>query len=614
MSERDVSQPSARAPEVRVDVQGLRVCLAGTTINIIDDVSFQLAPGELLGLVGESGSGKTTLALTVLGYTRRGLKVAGGAVYVGAVNVLEASDRELQRLRGAEVAYVPQDPTSALNPALRVGTQLLEVLRAHPDEAEAFGDARARVAETLEEAGLGEIPDLLKLYPHQLSGGQQQRVGIAMAFLLRPQVIVLDEPTTGLDVTTQRHVLDTVRNLCRSHGVAAIYVSHDLAVVGGLVDTMVVLYAGKVMEYGPTGEVFGSPAHPYTKKLLRAVPLLDRPEALEGIPGHPPRPTRRPPGCQFAPRCDLAIEECTAGPIPLVSLKPGHVARCIRTDQTLQPLETQVRKQEISSPEAKGPLLRISELSAHYGAREVLRGVNFAVKRNEVVAVVGESGSGKTTLARCLIGLHGSWEGDIRMGDIALPKLARRRSSQTLQDIQYVFQNPYTALNPRQTIGRIIEAPLEQFFPSLTRSQRDSRVSMALSDVSLGQDFWARYPDQLSGGERQRVAIARALIVNPQLLVCDEITSALDVSVQAMIIELLRGLQRERGLSLIFITHNLALVRSIAQQVVVLSKGAIVESGSVSNIFERPEHPYTIQLMEDAPRPSAEEGYSHTVE
>jgi peptide/nickel transport system ATP-binding protein len=613
VSDPDVTQSQARAPEVRVDVQGLQVCLAGSGINVIDDVSFRLASGELLGLVGESGSGKTTLALTVLGYTRRGLRIAGGAILLGTVDVLTASQRQLQRLRGADVAYVPQDPTSALNPALRVGTQLLEVLRAHPDEAAAFGDPHVRVAESLEEAGLSEIPNLLRLYPHQLSGGQQQRVGIAMAFLLRPKVIVLDEPTTGLDVTTQRHVLDTVRRLCRSHGVAAIYVSHDLAVVGGLVDTMVVLYAGKVMESGPTAEVFGSPAHPYTKKLLRAVPLLDRPEALEGIPGQPPRLTRRPLGCQFAPRCDLAIKKCTEGPIPLVAVGPGRVARCIRTDITLQRGEMQASKGAIPVPEANGPLLRISGLSARYGAREVLREVDVAVERNEVVAVVGESGSGKTTLARCLVGLHGSWEGEIRMGGIILPRISRNRSPQVLQDIQYIFQNPYTALNPRKTVGRIIERPLAQFYPSLTRAQRDSRVSTALSDVSLAQDFWARYPDQLSGGERQRVAIARALIVNPQLLVCDEITSALDVSVQATIIELLRRLQRERGLSMIFITHNLALVRSIAQQVVVLSKGEVVETGSVSKIFERPEHRYTIQLMEDAPRPNDREISSDTV-
>jgi len=602
-------QPSAGPPEdaardVLVDVDGLRVRLAGSTVDVVDDVSFQVCSGELMGLVGESGSGKTTVALALLGHARRGLEVAAGTVLVGGTDMVTATKQQLRRLRGAEVAYVPQDPSSALNPALRIGTQLIEVLRAHPEAvaAKGLGDPRARVAQTLEEAGLGGVPGLLKAYPHQLSGGQQQRVALAMAFALRPSVIVLDEPTTGLDVTTQRLVLDTVRSLCQAYGVAAVFVSHDLAVVGGLVNRLTVMYAGKVVERGPTGLVFGAPAHPYTRKLLRAVPSPERSEVLEGIDGQPPPPARRPRGCEFAPRCPLVMPACSEGPVPVVHLPGEHLVRCLRTELTVRPEENRAPGPSAQPGAAHDALLRVWGLSARYGPTEVLSNVELSVGRNECVAVVGESGSGKTTLARCLVGLHGSWSGEVRFGGEVMARTAYRRARRDLQAMQFIFQNPYTSLNPRTTIGGIVEMPLLHFFPSLGRSEREERVSQVLQDVALGPDFWSRYPDQLSGGERQRVAIARALVVSPDLLICDEITSSLDVSVQATIVELLRRLQAERQLSLLFITHNLALVRSIAQSVVVLSKGRVVESGPVARIFEQPEDPYTVSLMEDVPK------------
>jgi peptide/nickel transport system ATP-binding protein len=588
---------------VRVDVQGLQVRLAGTRTNVVDDVSFQVRDGELLGLVGESGSGKTTIALTLLGHTRRGLEITAGRVMMNGIDMATASARELQRLRAAEVAYVPQDPASALNPALRVRTQLVEVLQFHRDvvAAKGLGEPAARVGEMLEEAGLGGTPGILDAYPHQLSGGQQQRVALAMAFALQPSVIVLDEPTTGLDVTTQRHVLDAVRRLSRSYGVAAVYVSHDLAVVAGLVDSLMVLYAGRTVEIGRTAEVFSTPAHPYTRRLLQAVPSPERAMTLQGIEGQPPHPTQRPAGCEFAPRCPLVEAACRVDTIPLVSVSGGHVARCRRTELTVGVHErrpTVVRTVQAASSQA---LLRASDLHARYGSTEVLHGVDLTVGRDECVAVVGGSGSGKTTLARCVVGMHGNWTGEVAFDGDVLARLAQSRARPVLQAMQYIFQNPYTALNPRRTIGSIVEAPLAHFAPSMARSERDSRVTQVLEDVSLGPDFRNRYPDQLSGGERQRVAIARALVVSPSLLVCDEITSALDVSVQATIIELLRRLQAERDLALLFITHNLALVRSIAQSVVVLHEGRVVESGPVEAVFERPEDPYTIKLMEDAP-------------
>jgi peptide/nickel transport system ATP-binding protein len=590
--------------DVRVDVQGLRIVLTGGSADVVDDVSFQVRAGELLGLVGESGSGKTTVALALLGHVRRGLEVAAGRVLVGGTDMVTASEQQLQRLRGAEVVYIPQDPSSALNPTLRIGTQLKEVLHYHRQVAAAkgLGDPEARLQQTLEDVGLGGIPRLLKAYPHQLSGGQQQRAVLAMAFALRPSVIVLDEPTTALDVTTQRHVLDTVRRLCSAYGVAAVYISHDLAVVGSLANTLIVMYAGKVIESGTTAAVFGRPAHPYTKRLLRAIPSPERSEVLEGIEGQPPHPGRRPRGCDFAPRCPLAVPACSEGPVPVVSLPGGHLVRCLRTELTAGPDIRGPLEISASRPEDRDTQLRVSGLTARYGASEVLSDVTLTVGREQCVALVGESGSGKTTLARCVVGLHASWSGQVQFRGQDLPRSAQQRRPQVLQAIQYIFQNPYTALNPRKTIGQIIERPLHHFSPSLSRSERDEHVTRVLSDVALGPDFWSRYPDQLSGGERQRVAIARALVVSPDLLVCDEITSALDVSVQATIVELLRHLQAERHLSVLFITHNLALVRSIAQTVTVLSEGKVVESGPVKRVFERPENPYTVRLMEDVPK------------
>ena len=590
--------------EPAAEIVGLHVRLADGGPRVVDDVSFTVGPGQLLGLVGESGSGKTTVALALLGHARRGLEFERGQVLTGGIDMLEASEKELRRLRGAEVAYVPQDPASALNPGLKIRTQLLEGMRAHPDAvaAKGLGDPEARLTEVLDDAGLSEVPHLLDAYPHELSGGQQQRVALAMAFALRPRLIVLDEPTTGLDVTTQQRVLATVQRLCRSYGVAAVYVSHDLAVVGSLVDSLLVLYAGRVMETGRTGAVFGSPVHPYTRRLLRAIPSPERAGVLEGIAGQPPDPGHRGPGCVFASRCQLAVAACTAGPVPVVSLPGGHLVRCLRTDVTTAS-GAPAHDMPMAMPAGRGVgLLEVSGLSARYGPTEVLSEVSLDVAGDECVAVVGESGSGKTTLARCVVGMHGTWSGEVRLTGERLARTAGGRSQSALQAVQYIFQNPYTALNPRATIGAIVEQPLLQCHPGMGRAEREERIAAVLRDVALGTRFWSSYPDQLSGGERQRVAIARALVVSPQLLVCDEITSALDVSVQATIVELLRRLQAEHHLSLLFITHNLALVRSIAQSVIVLSRGRVVERGPVEQVFERPEDPYTVRLMEDVPK------------
>ena len=585
---------------VRLDVRDLEIRVGASGPDVVSGICFEVPAGEVLGLVGESGSGKTTVALALLGHARRGLRISGGEVRLDGTDLLQLPPGDLRALRGARVAYVPQDPAAALNPTLRVGTQLREALKVHPGVVD---DPAGRVLEVMREVRLDPTPEMLRRYPHQLSGGQQQRIGLAMAFCCRPSLIVLDEPTTGLDVSTQRHVLDTVRSLCRSYGVAAVYVSHDLAVVGGLVAEVAVMYAGRIVEIGATAKVFGEPLHPYTRGLLAAVPSPQRAEVLTGIDGQPPRPGRRGPGCSFASRCGFAVSECLARP-PEPAFIDGRAVRCIRVTQ-IRSADTG-RPAAVTAPSAGGPAATLSlrSVSARYGRAQVLSGVELDVQPESCVAVVGESGSGKTTLARCIVGLHSNWTGEITFDGGRLVPGARDRPRETLRRVQYIFQNPYTSLNPRKTVGQIVAQPLEQLL-GLPYRERAERAARVLEDVSLGSDFAGRYPDQLSGGERQRVAIARALVVEPDLLVCDEVTSALDVSVQAVIVKELRRLQRERHLAMIFITHNLALVRSIAQSAVVLRDGAVVEAGPVEQILERPADPYTIRLIADVPKLAA---------
>ena len=589
---------STPGPSIVVD--RLRVLVRGTTRDIVDDISFEIAPGEVLGLVGESGSGKTTVGLALLGHTRRGVQIGSGSVRLGDVDVLKLSEPELEHTRGRLISYVPQDPAAALNPALRIGTQLREILQAHNYGRN--GDERShRVAEMMREVALPDLPSFLKRYPHELSGGQQQRVGLAIAFACRPRVIVLDEPTTGLDVTTQAHVLGTVRELAAAHGVAALYVSHDLAVVGTLANRVAVMYAGRVVEIGPTSDLFRAAAHPYTQRLIAAIPHLTGGRELIGIGGRAPSPGRRPAGCMFAPRCTFAQERCTVALPELRPIAAGHAVRCVRAEEVRGHMLGRSRDgahEERAVTQA--PILALTGVSAGYRKRMVVHDVSLQVAPHECLALVGESGSGKTTLARSVAGLHSDRTGQITLSGAPLAGSARDRPREQRRTIQYVFQNPYGSLNPRRTIGHIIRQPLELFGKG-SSAETDRKVGEMLDRVSLAASYAERYPEQLSGGERQRVAIARALVCDPSVLVCDEVTSALDVSVQAAIVELLASLQRDLGLAMLFVTHNLPLVRSIAQRVAVMSEGRIVELGRVDQVLETPEEPYTRRLLSDTP-------------
>jgi peptide/nickel transport system ATP-binding protein len=600
MSTAELAGPAAGPAVTAVDVRDLQVVIEATGTPVVSEVSFGIGAGEILGVVGESGSGKTTVGLALLGHARRGLRIAGGSVRLGGHDILALGDEQLRRLRGSLVSYVPQDPASSLNPALRIGIQLREVIEAHAD-----GPDRAvaeRVAEMMREVALPDDRAFLRRYPHELSGGQQQRVGLAMAFANRPRLIVLDEPTTGLDVTTQAHVLSTVRELATLHDVAALYVSHDLAVVAALARQVAVMYAGRVVEIGDADELFTAAAHPYTRRLVGAIPRLTGGRSLVGIPGHAVSPGRRPPGCSFAPRCTLRIDECEAAVPPLAPVGPDHAARCIRAELVLSGRQNRTGDpvEMPAADEADQPALRLGDLTARYGQHEVVHAVSLSLAARECLALVGESGSGKTTIARAIAGLHRDWTGTIALDGTDLRPAARQRGSDARRRIQYIFQNPYGSLNPRQTIGQIVGQPLKVFGTASGR-EADRLIAEMLERVSLTAAYARRYPDQLSGGERQRAAIARALVCDPTVLICDEVTSALDVSVQAAIVELLGSLQRDLGLSMLFITHNLPLVRSIAQRVAVLSQGAIVELGETGQVLADPQQPYTRQLLADTP-------------
>jgi peptide/nickel transport system ATP-binding protein len=568
--------------------------------DIVDEITLHVDAGDVLGLVGESGSGKTTVGLAVLGHTRRGARIARGEVRIEGRDILALSPIERQRLRGRLVSYVPQDPASALNPALRIGTQLEETLSAH-DFGASNAERRARIVEMLEEVLLPSESVFLRRYPHQLSGGQQQRVALAMAFANRPRVIVLDEPTTGLDVTTQAHVLETVRDLCKAHGVAALYVSHDLSVVVALATQVAVMYAGRVVEMGPTNALFTRAAHPYTRRLVEAIPELSGKHALVGIPGTAPRPGRRPVGCFFAPRCTFVRDQCNVAFPPLENVSARHDVRCFQHAAVLaESIAARPAARARPELEIHDALVAVQSVQASHGTRQVLFDIDLVVRPRECVALVGESGSGKTTLARCIAGLHTNYEGEIFFRGDPLSCGSRARDPDTRRTIQYVFQSPYNSLNPRKTIGQIVGQPLQLFFDYRGAEAR-RRIEETLETVQLSPSVLDRYPQQLSGGERQRAAIARALIANPQLLVCDEVTSALDVSVQAAIIDVLAELQRGLGIGLLFVTHNLALIRTISQEVAVMSMGRIVERGLVEDVLESPQAEYTKKLLSDTP-------------
>lgn len=577
-------------------VEGLSVHLSGDR-GIVQDVALVLARGEVLGVVGESGSGKTTLGLSLLGFARPGARITSGSVRVCGHEMVDRPEAELRRLRGRLIAYVAQDPGAALLPSRRVGAQLAEMLHVHEPGA----NVGERLREILARVELPSGREFLRRYPHQLSGGQQQRLAIAVALTCRPPVVVLDEPTTGLDVVTQSYLLGEIAKMRQETGMAIVYVTHDLAVVSSVADRVAVMYAGRIVEEVSTETILRSPRHPYTVGLIASVPDHVTARQLRGIPGITLGVGHHPPGCAFAPRCPQRVAACDAAVPALQEAGAQHNVRCIRWR------ETPGVEFEFRSPtrrEQEDDVLSVDDLYAmHRGRRGnvvAAAGVSFSIRRRECLALVGESGSGKTTIARCIIGLHEPAGGVIKLDGIPVAASARQRPREARRRLQIVFQNPYESLNPRHRIRDAIAAP-SQFLRGISQQDAQRDALHLLERVRLPAALAERYPTELSGGERQRVAIARALAARPDVLVCDEITSALDVSVQAAVLNLLAELQAEFGLALLFITHNLGVVASVADRVAVLVNGLICEEGATAPLLHAPQHPYTQQLIDAAP-------------
>jgi peptide/nickel transport system ATP-binding protein len=590
---------AAKAPTGGLVIEDLEVRLTGKDVDVVEDIDLVLHPGEVVGLVGESGSGKTTVGTSLLGYSRAGAVIAAGKVLLEERDVLSMHWRDVRAVRGEEIAYVPQDPASALNPAIRIGKQLVELL-----QLRGIGTAESRLQgarDGLAEVGLPNDDEFLSRYAHQLSGGQVQRVALAMAFLPKPKVLVLDEPTTGLDVTTQKMVLDTMAQLCRAHGDSALYVTHDLAVVANIADRVAVMYAGQIVELGPREAMFRNPSHPYTRALLDSIPHLSQARALTGIPGRTPAPGARPEGCRFNNRCSFAVDACRAGVPELRPIAEGHRVRCIRAEEIGSWDISRGTVPDADPDKPREVILSVENLNVFYGRRQVVHEVSFDLAKAEVVALVGESGSGKTTISRSVGGLHKDWTGTIAFEGQPLAHGARQRSAINRKRLQYIFQNPYLSLNPRLTIEQIVKRPME-LFGIAKGKEATERVVALLDQVALGPAMLRYQASRLSGGERQRVAIARALAAEPDVIICDEITSALDVSVQGSIVELLEGLRQERGISMLFVTHNLALVRSIAARVEILQQGRVVEAGPVVDVMDNPREEYTRTLLNNSPR------------
>ncbi|MCP8884723.1 ABC transporter ATP-binding protein [Devosia sp. XJ19-1] len=583
---------------VAISVENLAVAYVrkGRILPVLQDISFSVRPGEALAIVGESGCGKSTLAASILGVLPGNAQITYGTIRVAGLDTTTAGFEELRAVRGTKIAMVSQEPGGALNPSMTIGKQVAEAVLA--TRGCSATEARARALELLTRVAIREPQNVARRYPHQLSGGQQQRVLIAMAVAGDPSVLVLDEPTTGLDATVEAEVVELIGRLRRETGAAIIFISHNLRLVSRVCERMAIFYAGRLIEIGPSAEVIANTAHPYTNALLSCLPSPSHDKfanPVAPIQGEVPRPGELPPGCVFSPRCRFATDACTSAQPSLEAVEgtADHRAACYYPEKA----EGSVT----SIPIERGPasadddyVLELEHISKRFRNLVVCDDISFKIKRGETLGLVGESGSGKSTLARCIAGLTLPDSGIIRLNGKDLSLRIERRSMASVRAVQMVFQSPENTLNPSFSVRAILGRAISRL---AQKAVSPDRLEKLAENVRLPQVFLDRRPRQLSGGQKQRVAIARAFAGQPELVLCDEPVSALDTSVQAGILYLLTRLQNEERVSYLFISHDLGVVRYLADRIGVMYLGQMLEIGTSADIFAGPRHPYADALL-----------------
>ena len=583
----------------------------GKQISILRNVSTNIKKGETVGIVGESGSGKSTLALAMMGYIKQGLFPLNGECLFKSEDLLKMSSRQLEKIRGRKIAMIPQNAGQALTPNLKIGYQIDEALRLHTDLNKIERDKK--ISELLNKVRLPSPETMAFRYPHELSGGQQQRVAVAMALAGKPDLLLLDEPTTGLDVTTQAHVLELLRIIAKDTGTSMIYVSHDLGAIAQVSDRIVVMYAGEIVLEGPARKILKEPIHPYTYGLLKSIPKLSLAGLPASMPGSQPQPGSIKEGCSFYDRCDLATDHCEKNSPDLEYIKELDTnVRCFNHKELINQnnnLQTSITKKSNNSEAIE--VLKLKDVSISYAKQKffdqllnkisdqnpTVKDINIDIKKGETIALVGESGSGKSTILKSIAGLLKTKDGQIKFeNNRILSSDLKMRNPNDLRAIQLIFQNPDESLNPNHTVEQILSQPLKLYF-NLSGEELKKNIIDLLKKVRLGEFYMSRYPRQLSGGEKQRVAVARAFAAKPDIILCDEVTSALDVSVQAAVLNLLQQLKEDLGTTYVFVSHDLAVVRAISDRVAVLYQGRLCEIGPSQNVYKFPSHPYTEVLL-----------------
>jgi peptide/nickel transport system ATP-binding protein len=617
---------SAPAAEWLLEVEDLHVHFVTSrgVVRAVEGISYSVRAGEVVALVGESGCGKSVSSLAIMQLLAKPAgRIVGGRVMFQGRDLLKLSADQMRAIRGRDIAMIFQEPMSSLNPVLTAGFQIMEPLIIHLGMSEQA--ARARALELLQLVGIPDPERRLDQYPHQFSGGMRQRVMIAIGLSCNPKLLIADEPTTALDVTIQAQILKLMKDLSRKLGIALVIITHNLGVVARYADRVNVMYSARIAEQAGAAAIFEQPLHPYTAGLLRSVPRLDRPRGrrLETIDGMPPSLLDAPVGCRFAPRCPARQDACVAAAPPLVEVMPQHWSACVRGAEMAKvgPAGLGLQSANPLPPETKvlaagEPLLRLHDLRTYFEVAagmmllkpthvevRAVDGLSFGIRRGETVGLVGESGCGKTTVGRTLLRLENPTSGEIIFDGANVTRVTGAALKRYRRQVQVIFQDPYSSLNPRMTIGQIIAEPMLVYKLQPNRKAAAQKVRALLTQVGLFDYMAERYPHELSGGQRQRVGIARALAMQPSVIVCDEPVSALDVSIQAQIINLLEDLQREFGLTYLFIAHDLAVVRHISDRIIVMYLGKVMEIAERDALYSEPLHPYTQALLDAVPIP-----------